>query len=141
MLNELLIKELSNKVDTNTSDIQNIKDGSIYSTSEVDTGIKWINGKTIYRKVIELPTITSTNQDVNINCNIDNLYQILDIRGIIYINNSSGDWGIPLNFYNQSSTNYSFLTFYKKTNSQLVIRNWNITKGGYAILYYTKTTD
>ena len=31
-----------------------------YSTSEVDTGVKWIDGKTIYRKVIE--TNLTTNQ-------------------------------------------------------------------------------
>ena len=43
-----------------------------YSTSEVDTGKKWIDGKTIYRKV--LPNITfSTNvtQTVDVGANID----------------------------------------------------------------------
>lgn len=34
MLNELLIKDLSVQVDTNTSDIQNLKTANTYSTTE-----------------------------------------------------------------------------------------------------------
>lgn len=33
--------------------------GGAYSTDEVDTGSKWIDGKTIYRKVVEFATITN----------------------------------------------------------------------------------
>ena len=50
MLNELLIKDLSEKVGTNTSDIKNIKDGEIYSTTEIRTNEIWKDGKPIYRK-------------------------------------------------------------------------------------------
>ena len=38
MLNELLIKELSEQVGINTSDIQNIKDADSYSTNETVIG-------------------------------------------------------------------------------------------------------
>ena len=104
-----------------------------YSTDEVKLDEKWIDGKPIYRKVIELPSITTLNQDVSISCNISNLEKILNITGLIYVNNSSGDLGIPLNFYNPGATNYAFLTFYRKKSSQLVMRCWYQTFGGYAI--------
>lgn len=58
MLNELLIKDLSDKVETNTSDIQGIKDAEVYSTSEIKTNKKWIDGKPIYRK-----TFTGTTEN------------------------------------------------------------------------------
>ena len=60
MLNDLLIKELSDQVDLNTSDIQDIKDGEVYSTNEIKTNKIWINGKPIYRKVFDVNIDTST---------------------------------------------------------------------------------
>lgn len=131
--------------DGTTSDIpvgwEQVTNPDSYSTSEVKTNKVWIDGKPIYKKVVELPNITSTNIDIGVACNISNLWQVINIEGIIYINNSQGDLGIPLNFYNKASQDYSFLTFYRKTTSQIIMRVWTATKGGFAILYYTKTTD
>lgn len=112
-----------------------------YSTDEVKLDEKWIDGKPIYKKVVELPNITSTNVDIGVACNISNLYQVINLEGIIYITNSSDDLGIPLNFYNKAAQEYSFLTFYRKATSQIIMRVWTATKGGFVILYYTKTTD
>ena len=45
-------------------DISTYQANSTYSTPEVDTGKKWINGKTIYRKIVEtgvLPNNTTKN--------------------------------------------------------------------------------
>lgn len=152
------IGDLSTKVDTlntnvgdlstlNTTEksnlvgaINDVYQNNVYSTDETVVG-KWINGKPIYRKVVELPKITTTNKDVTVNCNINNLDKIINLEGIIYINNSQGDLGIPLNFYNSSAQQYSFLTFYRKSPSQIIMRVWTATIGGFAMLYYTKTTD
>lgn len=139
------VGDITNLNTTDKSSIVNavneLKGGEEYSTNEINTGKTWIDGKPIYRKVVELPNITSTNIDIGVACNISNLWQVINIEGIIYINNSQGDLGIPLNFYNKASQDYSFLTFYRKTTSQIIMRVWTATKGGFAILYYTKTTD
>lgn len=54
-------------IPTNTSDLTNdsnflVKTALDYSTTEVDTGAKWIDGKTLYRKVIKIttPTVDAT---------------------------------------------------------------------------------
>ena len=62
MLNELLIKELSEQVGINTSDIQSIKDAEVYSTNEVKTNKIWIDGKPIYRKTFVINGNSSTGQ-------------------------------------------------------------------------------
>lgn len=41
--------------------INEIKDGEVYSTTETKTNKKWINGKPIYRKVINKTTAISAN--------------------------------------------------------------------------------
>lgn len=78
MLNELLIKELSEQVGINTSDIQSIKDGEIYSTSEIKTNKIWIDGKPIYRKVIKDINVTGNMSEIIStglsNVNVINIY-------------------------------------------------------------------
>lgn len=134
---DIAIKDNSGKAKTLDNYLYTINE---YSTDEEIIG-KWIDGKLIYRKVVELPKITTTNVDVTVNCNVSNLQQVINIEGIIYINNSQGDLGIPLNFYNSAAQQYSFLTFYRKSTSQIIMRVWTATIGGFAMLYYTKTTD
>ena len=47
------------KATGNETKILNIENGNVYSLNEVDTGYKWVDGKKIYRKVVEYkPTST-----------------------------------------------------------------------------------
>ncbi len=129
MLNELLIKELSEQVGINTSDIQNIKDGEIYSTSEVKTNKKWIDAKPIYRKVF-----ISTWGNINVSeLNIDTM---IDTRGMVSYTNG---WH-PLNAY--ANANFNSLVQYstKEKNIQFYGNGYNNSQI-ILILEYTKTTD
>ena len=47
-----------------------------YSTSEVDTGIKWVDGKTIYRKVISTSTYTAPPSYYSLGVHVDTFINI-----------------------------------------------------------------
>ena len=73
-----------------------------YSTSEIDTGKTWIDGKKIYRKVLTSTTPATGNETYPSNTNNDTIYigstcdTILDISGYIqYANNVSGMINVP----------------------------------------------
>lgn len=75
-----------------------INNSGSYSTNEVNTGKKWIDGKPIYRKVI-VAEINGTNDWITIpNSLITNFSKIVNIEG------NFGDY-LPLPCY--SSVNYS----------------------------------
>lgn len=107
-----------------------------YFTNEIDTGMKWIDGKPLYRCVISTTTTTAGTEkrtDIS-NLNVDKLI----LNG--FINTSS--LGLPLNAY-ISSSNY-IITYYNKSSNEI---RTTVTDSSYAnnelvyILEYTKTTD
>lgn len=81
---ENAIKEVNTKVNTNTADITQLKSGLTnvgnYSTSEVNTGMKWTDGRDIFRKVISCGALPDTNQK-NENSGLSNV-TIIGIHGI-----------------------------------------------------------
>ena len=104
-----------------------------YFTDEIDTGMKWIDGKPIYRKVIQ-GTTANSNSPTAIG-SISNLEIITDIRG--YIINSSQI--IPINFVYNTEQNSG----YKEGNNIIVRATASSyqSKPCYIIVEYTKTTD
>lgn len=109
-----------------------------YSTSEVDTKVKWIDGNTIYRKTINtgaLPNATSKT----VAHSISNLGKIIKIEGYAY--RSSDNTYFPLPFVSESNV---------ESNIRLMANNTNITVAtgvdrsatieSYVTLYYTKSS-
>lgn len=69
--------------------------GGAYSTDEVDTGSKWIDGKTIYRKVVEFATITNGRaNDMAIGAS-GTIETIVGYRGMGYKTGKTYYWSIP----------------------------------------------
>jgi hypothetical protein len=106
-----------------------------YSTEEVNTGKKWIDGKPIYRKVFYSDTNFDGNTTVG---TITNLNRLIDIKGFIQaVNNgqypcytdSVNVWQI---YVNSSGAINRILTGGAFTNSR---------NPAYVIVEYTKTTD
>ena len=134
MLNELLIKELSEQVGINTSDIQSIKDAEVYSTSETNTGKKWIDGKPIYRKVIT-STLTST-----ITHGIANINEIVNLKAVSYNPNSGKYFAVPS--VRPSYSNYEVGLFADVSTISLEYGSGLPTTMTFKIIMeYTKTTD
>ena len=65
-----------------------------YSTSEQDTGCKWIDGKKIYRKTIDFGAFPNASSK-NVNHGVANIARVVKIDGIISF--GSNTWSnIPL---------------------------------------------
>ena len=125
-----------------------LKNNASYSTTEQKVGT-WINGKTIYRKVIEnlkIPNVTKGGT-------VENSYEMSD-----YISNSETiisskilipDKNKAFQFYMDGAKNY--ITIMITDSKKIYIRNhWESTasapseyenKDCLAIIEYTKTTD
>lgn len=107
-----------------------------YSTTEINTGAKWIDGSAIYKKTIDfgaLPNATTKS----VAHNISNLSAVIKIEGVC----SAGDsWTtVPLMFNSASATfNTDFYVdgTYLNASSGQNVSNRN----AYITLYYTKSS-
>ena len=76
-MNEIksVVNNAIDQIDTNATDISNI---GAYSTTEVDTGKKWIDGKSIYRKCL-----TGTTPSGNSSSLIANVAKIISYNIVV----------------------------------------------------------
>ena len=115
-----------------------------YSTSEVKTGYKWIDGKPIYRKIFTGNMTNTTNSWVNLQqCNLTNADSILDIKGTI-TNTSSDKRVLLINSFENSSYHCVFSYLGQTDYLQCNVSGWTYSNFGFkyiVAIYYTKTTD
>ena len=109
-----------------------------YSTEEVATGGKWIDGKPIYRKTVEIGNLpnNTVKQIANVLSNVDN---IVEIRGVA----KSSTLGIVLPYIDISGGVTYLANIYVSSKTHLQVNtNYNFSSyTGFAVIYYTKTTD
>jgi hypothetical protein len=109
-----------------------------YSTTEKVVGT-WINGKPIYRKVIDFGTFpNSTYKEVQ--HNISNLQSFVKIDGIAIRNDNDFWQAIPLT-YRGADTSYNTALTVTKSKVVITCDADRSEFNGYVILEYTKTTD
>lgn len=108
-----------------------------YSTTEIDTGKKWIDGKPIYRKVIE-GTINSTGsyQTILTDSTIDTL---TDIGGNIKDSGNSIQYIIGKSTYRDGTNTSRIIKV--SSNIRLDYSDQFHSLPFKAIIEYTKTTD
>lgn len=97
-----------------------------FSTDEFDTGVKWIDGKSIYCRVVSGVSTGSSNFNINVtDWDIDN---IVDFFGFV----------VHQDIYRYDANKY---TYTKSTNQQLSIY-WSTSASSndpcYVAIYYTK---
>ena len=117
---------ITDKTGTTSATVYN---NNVYSTTKIPIGV-WINGKTLYRKVINNISITSTPFYVDTNENIDELINFYAI-GWNNTNTEAFKVGHPT-FSTQSSSNYGRTIVYEKTNNRFAL------KQGGAVAYPSK---
>lgn len=115
----------------NTTDIQNIQDGNVYSTDEVKTNKTWIDGKPIYRKVFNITSGMSTS--FQIEHGISNL-DYVELKGNIFSSSTSNS---PIYYY--SSTDY-FRLFRDGNYIKIRYGSGNTVSRIVVILEYTKSS-
>ena len=122
---ENVLNEVKGYVDSSNS----------YSTNEVKTGGKWIDGKPIYRKTIDCGALPNTSYK-NVNHNITNL----DLVTHCYGEARGGNYRIILPNAGANTAN-SVEIYVDET--YIVIQTGNDRSGynGYITIEYTKTTD
>lgn len=110
-----------------------------YAAGEVKTGGTWIDGKPIYRSVIEIGAKTAAIQAVDVSDL--NIETYIDLRGMFYAQSEYADGYVFPAPAATAATNYIIQleaqnrrTIHIATTS----RTWN---SGFLIVEYTKTTD
>lgn len=119
--------------DTYSCDYINNSDS--YSTSEVKTNGRWIDGKPIYRKVISnITTPSTTNSWVSIG-SVSNVSALINMYGFV---TASDGRKMPINFSEPSAEiATSFLN--GNIEMKITIDSWK-SKPCYVILEYTKSS-
>ena len=109
-----------------------VNDCNTYSTSETNTGKKWIDGKDIYRKCFSFTNTTTSNETIG---TITNLDRIVDIYGSA-INNGNIKVHIPI------SSGEVFTFWIDGNNLIKQCTNWYVNNNTQiVVLEYTKTTN
>lgn len=119
---------------TIAQELQNAGGGGVvdYSTTEQDTGVKWIDGKNIYQKTIEFGALpVSTQKDVSAGLTNVNVIKMEAVA-----TSTDDTLYIPYN----AANNFVGLLYVYSTNS---VRIWSSTDlsnhNAVVTIYYTKT--
>ena len=132
----------ASNIATNTSDISELEtkvsNACDYSTTEKVVG-SWIDGKPIYRKVINFGALPNTTTK-SINHNISNLGVVINIGGFISNTTDVDFYSIPLQ-YKGSDSNFNTECFVTATQVRMSANTDRSHYNAYVILDYTKSTD
>jgi len=123
----------------NTNDIEEIKDAEVYSTSEVKTSKVWIDGKSIYRKVIDFGALPDTTQKT-VASGVDfSTAFLVKMYGVCKHSGSNVCFALP--FSNPATLEYSIMLNIDNQNNVVVTTGTDRTEyTGYVIIEYTKPT-
>ena len=109
-----------------------------YSTEEVDTGVKWVDGKTIYRKTYNIGDATSTKQLIDTLGS--DLSEVIDYFGSWNYQLSSQNEFRPLPHFASSSTMcYPIVDRADNNKLYMIIATAASTKSMKLTILYTKT--
>jgi hypothetical protein len=106
-----------------------------YATTEQLTGGKWIDGKPIYRKVVDFGALPNASQK-SVNHGISNLGQV--IKCDVISTNGSSYWPLP---YASLNSIASQVTCQVNRTTVQIATGTNNSETAYFIIEYTKTTD
>ena len=121
--------------------LYNVKDAEaqknlVYSQNEIDTGKIWIDGKKIYRKVINCGYLLNKNIK-RVEHNIENINEIIKLNGIGYENNENY---LPIPYAYDVTLGQGSITLYASKTSISLRTYGDRTKVQALItLEYTKT--
>lgn len=108
-----------------------------FSTDEIDTGVKWVDGKKIFRKTYVNTEGINMTPATSVPAGINNIGNMLSIVGTYY----SGNKYLPINYYESSST-YAELVYDSSNNwFTMICKGYGSSIKYLITAYYTKTTD
>lgn len=111
-------------------------ENDVYSTEEVKTNRKWIDGKPIYRKIIAYTGERLEAGRHTIKHNISNIGSYRAIISSSFMYNGDMWTGVT------STNNYAGAISFNSTEVALIVAGWDkLFSPVYVTLEYTKTTD
>ena len=130
------IKTIGTGLSLSSAGVLSATGGIDYSTTEQDTGIKWIDGKTIYKKTIvsSLPNAT----EKYIPSGISDIDTVIKLEG--FAQNESGG-GFTLPSVTPAGVSYSVSLGFSKAQNNSISLNAGVDRStftGYLTIYYTK---
>ena len=112
--------------------------GITYTTAEMDTGDKWIDGKTIYQKVLTVGAKNANDQSVA--TGVSGLYQMLDMHGMLYGSANYNGYAFVIPAPKTQNVNYQIgLEYNKATNAVIIATTSRTYVSGFVVIKYTKT--
>ena len=105
--------------------------GGNYSTSEVDTGFTWIDGKHVYKKTIDFGTLPNSNSKA-VSHGISNLGYVIKTESMMRDSGNTGWWTIPYVTVDIVSVD--------RTNINIHSTGDLTAYSAYVTLYYTKSS-
>lgn len=113
----------------------------VYSTNEVKTNKVWVDGKPIYRKVIDCGALPN-NGTKNVAHNISTLYDVITIKGMAKFDNGNHKQYLPAPYVANTLSANDWIYLSADKNS-IVIKTWYDFTGYnfVTVIEYTKTTD
>lgn len=111
-----------------------------YSTNEVNTGAKWIDGSAIYKKTINFGALPN-NTSKTVAHGISNIANVIKIEGVAMRPGSPNQWNpLPL-VYRGDDASYDGELYANDTNVGVVFSaDRSIYTSSYITLYYTKSS-
>lgn len=128
-----VFNSLTNKSIVN---VQKLVGNLSYSTSETNTGKTWIDGKPIYRKVVDLGALPN-NTMKNVTHGITNIDTVTDYYGVAK-SGSNTTLKIP---YVATETTDTIAMYVSAINVAVKTKQDMSAYSGYAVIEYTKTTN
>lgn len=105
-----------------------------YSTLEVNTGAKWINGDTIYKKTVNLGSLPNATTKT-VTHNISNFGSLIKVEGAFTNGTNSGVLPYPATTLAKAVQVYT-----DATNVSILTGENRSSYTGYVTLYYTKSS-
>ena len=130
LLETSIPESVLDRISTLEDEVDTMTEHSAYSTSETDSGEKWIDGKTIYKKTVNFGALPN-NTTQNVNHGISGISRIVKMEGYAYCPQ----------FTLFSSLSDSTIGL-AATDVQIEITttlNWSQFTECYVTLYYTKS--
>lgn len=112
---------------------------NIYRAGEVKTGGKWMDGKPIYRNLIELGAKTGNNQIIDVSA--FDIEQIITLRGAVYSAADYGDGIIMRLPHVNIDAAYTVSLYAVDRNSVAIVSTSAYWSSGFLLLEYTKEGD
>lgn len=112
--------------------------GLDYSTTEVDTGAKWIDGRTIYKKTVDTGTLPNATEK-SVAHGISNLRRVIKLEGYAYNGTNNTTFPLPFSWATDVSSCIGVLIGATTINIRSGVDRTDYTES-YITLYYTKSS-